>query len=281
MQEIAGFRSGSFAGLAADDIGRADGRPPLVLLHGLTFDRTMWRPALTELEAIDPGRRAISLDLPAHGDSPESGSYSMEALVKRVHDAIDAARLDHPVVVGHSLSAGVASLYAAQHPVSGIVMVEGTLQVGGFATIAQSLEPALRSPGFGEVWTRITDSVFRLGEVSPDVRDVVLATAKPRQAIVLGYWKDLFERTPAELDDWTVEAAAAVRQSGVPCVAVLGQDPSPQDRAWIQANLPDARVLVWPNSGHFPHLAHPQRFAELLAETSTWAENRVVAEAAS
>ena len=281
MQEIAGFRSGSFAGLAADDIGRADGRPPLVLLHGLTFDRTMWRPALTELEAIDPGRRAISLDLPAHGDSPESGSYSMEALVERVHDAIDAARLDHPVVVGHSLSAGVASLYAAQHPVSGIVMVEGTLQVGGFATIAQSLEPALRSPGFGEVWTRITDSVFRLGEVSPDVRDVVLATAKPRQAIVLGYWKDLFERTPAELDDWTVEAAAAVRQSGVPCVAVLGQDPSPQDWAWIQANLPDARVLVWPNSGHFPHLAHPQRFAELLAETGTWAPDRAVTKAAS
>ena len=281
MQEIAGFRSGSFAGLAADDIGRADGRPPLVLLHGLTFDRTMWRPALTELEAIDPGRRAISLDLPAHGDSPESGSYSMEALVERVHDAIDAARLDHPVVVGHSLSAGVASLYAAQHPVSGIVMVEGTLQVGGFATIAQSLEPALRSPGFGEVWARITDNVFRLGEVSPDVRDVVLATAKPRQAIVLGYWKDLFERTPAELDDWTVEAAAAVRQSGVPCVAVLGQDLSPQDRAWIQANLPDARVLVWPNSGHFPHLAHPQRFAELLAETGTWAPDRAVAKAAS
>jgi pimeloyl-ACP methyl ester carboxylesterase len=281
MQALNWFHSGSFAGLAADDIGRTDVRPPLVLLHGLTFDRRMWRPALTELETIDPGRRAIALDLPAHGDSPESGSYSMEALVDRIHDAIGAAGLDHPVVVGHSLSAGVASVYAARYPTSGVVMVEGTLQVGGFATIAQSLEPALRSPGFDEVWARITDNVFRLGEVSPNVRDEVLATAKPRQAVVLGYWIDLFERTPAELDDWTAQASAAIRQTGVPCVAVLGQDPSPQDRAWIRANLPDARVLVWPNSGHFPQLAHPRRFAELLAETGTWAGNRVVAEAAS
>jgi pimeloyl-ACP methyl ester carboxylesterase len=276
MNEIHGFRSGSFADLIGDDIGRTDARPPLVLLHGLTFDRRMWRPALTELETIDPGRRAISLDLPAHGDSPESSSYSMEALVERVHDAIGAARLDHPVVVGHSLSAGVASLYAARYPTSGVVMVEGALQVGEFAKIAQSLQPALRSPGFDEVWARITDNVFRLREVSPDIRDIVLATAKPRQPIVLGYWRDLFERTPAELDDWTIQASAAIRETGVPCVAVLGQEPSPQDQAWVQTNLPDARVFVWPKSGHFPHLAHPRRFADLLAETGTWTGNRAL-----
>ena len=28
-------------GLATDDLGRTDVRPPLVLLHGMTFDRTM------------------------------------------------------------------------------------------------------------------------------------------------------------------------------------------------------------------------------------------------
>ena len=39
-----------FAGLAADIAGHADRRPPLVFLHGLTFDRTMWRPALIELQ---------------------------------------------------------------------------------------------------------------------------------------------------------------------------------------------------------------------------------------
>ena len=34
-----------YGGLAADERGSDDGRSPLVLLHGLTFDRSMWRPA--------------------------------------------------------------------------------------------------------------------------------------------------------------------------------------------------------------------------------------------
>ena len=54
------FPTGSYAGLVADDVGHADDRTPLVLLHGTTFDRRMWRPALIELETIDPGRRARS-----------------------------------------------------------------------------------------------------------------------------------------------------------------------------------------------------------------------------
>ena len=107
---------GSYAGLAADDLGQSDERPPLVLLHGLTFDRTMWRPALAELEAIDPGRRAVAFDLPGHGESPKAASYSMLSVVERVHAAIVDAHLDAPVVVGHSGSAGIASVYAAMHP---------------------------------------------------------------------------------------------------------------------------------------------------------------------
>lgn len=279
MKQPDTFSSGSYAGLAADDLGRADERPPLVLLHGLTFDRRMWRPALTELETIDPGRRAIALDLPGHGDSPDAPSYSVEAIVERVRAAVVEAHMEDPVVVGHSASAATASMYAAQHRTRGVIAVEGTLQVGAFAGMAQSLEPVLRGPGFDDAWARITANVFRTEEVSPDVRDFVLATSQPRQEIVLGYWQDLFERTPPELEAWVVRATAAIRASGVPYVAVVGEDPSPEDVAWVRTNLPDTRTIVWPNSGHFPHLAHPRRFAELLAETGTWVAQRVVAPA--
>jgi pimeloyl-ACP methyl ester carboxylesterase len=277
MQDLTGFPSGSHAGLATDDVGRSDERPPLVLLHGLTFDRRMWRPALTELEALDPGRRALALDLPGHGDSPDAPSYSMEAIVERVHAAVVEAHLEDPVIVGHSASAATASVYAARHRTRGVVAVEGTLGVGDFAGMAQSLEPVLRGPGFDAAWGRITANVFRTEEVAPDVREFVLATSQPRQEIVLGYWQDLFGRTPSELDAWIVRAAGVIRESGVPYVAVVGQDLSPEDVAWLRTNLPGARTMVWPHSGHFPHLAHPGRFAELLAETGAWGRPTVTA----
>jgi pimeloyl-ACP methyl ester carboxylesterase len=137
--------------------------------------------------------------------------------------------------------------------------------------MAQALEPMLRGPAFADAWARIAERAFRLNEVAPDVRDFVIATSRPRQEIVVGYWQDLFEHTPAELDAMVDGGAAAITAAGIPYVAVVGADPSPEDLAWTNANLPDVRILAWPGSGHFPHLAHPRRFAELLAETAAWA----------
>lgn len=280
MHELNERSSTSFAGLAADDRGRSDDRPALVLLHGLTFDRRMWRPALAELDLIDPDRRVLAFDLPAHGQSPDAPPYDLETLVERVHAAVLEAGLGDPVVVGHSLAAGIASLYAAQHETRGMIAVEGTLRVAGFAAMAQSLEPALRGPGFDTAWAGITANVFRLDEVPSSVRDAVNAMARPRQEIVLGYWHDLFERTPAELDAWISRGIVSVRDAGVPYLALVGQAPSAEDEAWLSLRLPEARTLVWPGSGHFPQLAHPRRFADLLAQTGSWARPGVTASAA-
>src|SRR5262245_44968604 len=53
-----------FAGLAGDLIGDDPGSAPLLLLHGLTYDRRSWQPVLRELRHLDPDRRVLSLDLP-------------------------------------------------------------------------------------------------------------------------------------------------------------------------------------------------------------------------
>jgi pimeloyl-ACP methyl ester carboxylesterase len=40
--------------------------PPFVFIHGLTFDRTSWRPITSRLA---DEYRCITIDLPGHGDS--------------------------------------------------------------------------------------------------------------------------------------------------------------------------------------------------------------------
>ena len=49
--------SADFAGRAGVLDGRPDGRPPLVLLHGLTFDRAMWRRLWPGCGKPTPGAR--------------------------------------------------------------------------------------------------------------------------------------------------------------------------------------------------------------------------------
>ena len=97
-----------YGGLAGDLRGTDDLRPPLVLLHGLTFDRTTWQPALDALQRIDPDRRLLSLDLPGHGKSAPRDSYRMAETVERVREAVTEVGFVAPVLVGHSLGAVVA-----------------------------------------------------------------------------------------------------------------------------------------------------------------------------
>jgi pimeloyl-ACP methyl ester carboxylesterase len=63
---------------------------------------------------------------------------------------------------------------------------------------------------------------------------------------------------------------ARVSARGVPYLLILGTDLAPDVRARIDQGMPTASIEVWPGSGHFPHLAHPDRLAARLAATAKW-----------
>src|SRR5580765_5362313 len=95
-------RFGELSGELA--IGAGDARTPLVFLPGLTFDRTMWRPALAALRTIDPGRTTLALDMPGEGES--FGAFrGLDVAIEQLHEAIASAGIENPVLVAHSGSA--------------------------------------------------------------------------------------------------------------------------------------------------------------------------------
>ena len=53
--------------------------------------------------------------------------------------------------------------------------------------------------------------------------------------------------------------------AGVRYELIVGDAVDPLYREWLGWLLPQVVVTVLPRSGHFPHLAHPRRFAEHLA----------------
>ncbi len=254
----------TLAGLAADDWGESDARPALVLLHGLTFDRSLWRPSLTELQRIDPGRRVVALDLPGHGESRGWPSYDVESVAGGVYRAVEEAQLRSPVVVGHSIGGIIATVYAARYPTRGVINVDQPLQMAPFAALVRSLADKLRGPAFPAVWQMFAASMHI--ERLPDAgQQLVRSSSQPRQDVVLGYWREVLDRPASELADMVGATLAAVRAAGVPYLLVAGDDLESGYQEWLTEIMPHATVTVWPGSGHFPHIAHPARFAACLA----------------
>src|SRR5215471_20568608 len=124
------------------DMGTGDTRAPLVFLPGLTFDRTMWSPALASLRTIDPGRTTLALDMPGEGES--IGVFrGIEIAVEQLHVAIASAGIENPVLVGHSGSAIGAMFYAMRYQVRGIVNVDAVLDNDAFSARLRALAPQL------------------------------------------------------------------------------------------------------------------------------------------
>jgi pimeloyl-ACP methyl ester carboxylesterase len=94
---------------------------PIVLLHGLLFDRTMWWPAAADLGDCCT---AVAVDLPGHGDSAAREDYHLDHLT---HDlAMLISRLDlrrAPVLVGHAEALLVADAFADRYTTHAVVGV--------------------------------------------------------------------------------------------------------------------------------------------------------------
>jgi pimeloyl-ACP methyl ester carboxylesterase len=258
-----------FTGLAADVQGDRDDVAPLVMLHGLTFDRSMWRPVVAQPLLRDSKRRIMAFDLPGHGESEPQPSYAVDAVAATVHDAVTAAGAVEPVIVGHSVSGLVATFYAARYSTRGVVSVDQPLDVTVFAELVRSLEDRLRGPEFRDLWAMFEAS-FHVELLPGDAQELVRSMTRVRQDVVLGYWSQIFELPTVALNALVDDALAALRDKHVRYTYVSGSTVEPAYEAWLKARLPEVEIVSWPNSGHFPHLPQPEAFAKLVAGTAEW-----------
>jgi pimeloyl-ACP methyl ester carboxylesterase len=263
------FTTRYLGGVVADDYGTADDRPPIVLLHGMTFDRTIWRPLVERLQQIDPGRRVLNIDLPGHGESPEQPSYDLGVLPAQLHLTLEQAGIAAPVMAGHSAGAMAATMYAGQFPVSGVVNVDQPLQIDAFAAFVRSLKDRLEGQDFAATWRLFYDS-FHTERLPPGAQDLVSSTCRPRQQVVTGYWRPILDGHAAEIAAGVDRTLAVMRSADVPYLHIAGEDLDPAYCQWFTERMPNVIFDVWPGSGHFPQLARPEQFAQLMAGTSEW-----------
>jgi pimeloyl-ACP methyl ester carboxylesterase len=250
--------------------------PALLLLHGLGCDHTTWRPVIDML-----ARRytVIAPDLLGHGRSAKPrADYSVGGYANGMRDLLTVLGLDKVTVVGHSFGGGVAMQFAYQFPERTERMV--LVAPGGVGPEVSPFIRAITLPGYGQAMGLLT---------LPGVRHLGSAGLRALAASGIPAARDLDEVARIYDSFKDPHARAAIRHVVRAVVDLKGQIVTMVDRAYLTQAMPmlvvwgaDDRVIpvrhadnvraiapgsvveVLPNSGHFPHKDHPERFVKIL-----------------
>ena len=97
-------------GTAIDDRGNG---PPILFMHGVFLDRTLWGAFDSRLT----GRTHIYIDMPAHGTSSNVGwDWGLDDCVEMLLQILDDLKVEKCSLVGHSWGSMTALHAAYKHP---------------------------------------------------------------------------------------------------------------------------------------------------------------------
>jgi non-heme chloroperoxidase len=148
------------------ETGKPSGRP-IMFIHGVSQCWLTWSRQMSS--DLADGYRLIAIDLRGHGlsDKPREGYAESRLWADDVYAAIQALKLDHPILCGWSYGSLVILDYIRHYgedEISGAIFVGGVTKLGS-AEAASVLTPEFLSliPGF--IATETEESVRSLGSL--------------------------------------------------------------------------------------------------------------------
>jgi pimeloyl-ACP methyl ester carboxylesterase len=227
-----------------EDLGSGD--PPIVLVHGLGTHNQYRR----QMEHLARQHRVIAPDLPGYGrsDAPQR-EYSIPAFADDIAWLCGQLRLRAPVIVGHSMAAGIAVEIAARRAdlPSAIVLLDPVPIVATpvFRERLTQLAHALKGPNYREAIRGFAERLMFRPTDDADLRVAVVddICAQPQHVVA---------STIASILAWNGKfVAAKVR---VPVLLISAGDGMPTDVARTREILPDLELGRTVGAGHFAHL---------------------------
>lgn len=228
---------------------------PVILLHGYSDSWFSWSRVLP---LFPSSWRVYALDQRGHGESdrPESG-YLMRDLGADVVAFMDAKGIRRATVVGHSLGGLVAQQAAALAPgrIERLVIVASGADIEGINGAAEfeQLVMGFEDPVSTEFIREFQSSTIHV-PVPPEFYERVVAESGKLPARV---WRALMR---GMADDPPADLSTA----RFPTLLVWGDKDAVFPRATqdvLQARIPGARLIVFPETGHAVHWERADEFA--------------------
>jgi esterase len=255
------------------DLG-GEGRPPLVILHGLLGSSRNWQTAGADLAAKF---HVCALDLRNHGRSPHGELMTYDVMMNDVLIWLDARGISKTALLGHSLGGKVAMRLACRHPerVARLVVVDiapkdypsGAYR-DEFAAMNQLDLNGLNSraeaeAGFG---ARVRDWAMRK----------FLATNLERGEDGRWRWLINLPVLTQALPELEKNSLRPEDRYDGPALFVRGEKSRyvlADDYAEIRRHFPPARIETIAAAGHNPHMETRQGFVRTILDENGPLEN--------
>ena len=234
---------------------------PTLFVHGITESGRAWAPIISRLK----DRRVITLDLRGHGESSKAPAYDLAAMAGDVVAVLQATVGSEPAhLVGHSLGAMVVTAVGAALPVASVVNVDQSLRLGEFKAQLDAMAADLGTPASFESTLAQHFHEIAGSLMSDAVRTTLTNLRRLDQDVVLGIWSMSMAVSTDELNAVVEEALGGYAGKPTPYLTVFGNAPEAGYAEWISQHVPGARMELWTEHGHHPHLLDPERFVATL-----------------
>lgn len=253
------------------DLG-GEGKPPLVVLHGVLGSSRNWQTAGADLARAGVAH-VLALDLRNHGKSPHADRMDYDVMIADTLAWLDARGLRRVSLMGHSMGGKVAMALACRHPerVERLIVVDiaprdyqSLAHRNEFAAMNELDLRALSSRAEAEMHfeARVGDWAMRkflttnLERVEPGGAEGGWRWAINLPAITAAL--PALEANPLREDE---------RFEGDALFVIGGKSNyvRAEDRAVIARHFPKARIEVIAAAGHSPHMDARAEFVRIVS----------------
>jgi 3-oxoadipate enol-lactonase len=235
---------------------------PLVFLHGLGWDHSLWRDAV---ERFSDRYRVIAGDTRGHGRSDKpAGPYMIATFAEDWHRTLSVLGVEAACLVGFSQGGMIAQLLAIEHPEQITALVLVSTSCRSDPAVREKLEERIRlarAEGATAAARLAAQSIFSKGFMA----------ARPERIEEFVQWRaamdqePLFKATRAAYDLDLSERLKTVR---IPTLVMYGDEdaltPPPVVR-WVAECIPDAELVGVAGAGHMIPVEKRADFESLLA----------------
>jgi 3-oxoadipate enol-lactonase len=232
---------------------------PLLFMHGWMCNRQFWKK---QIDAFSQTHQVVATDFRGQGESdvPEGG-YGLGQLADDVFAVMSKLGIERTVVVGHSMGGMTAQEFCKRYMkhVSGLVLVTTIAADLEDRLISKRIERESKTLGFREAFLKYFDGWF-----APDT-----------DRTIVDWVREEMLKTPEKVGLDLVRAysrfdlRADLPNFQVPCIVIGARaDASavPVESETLAKLIPDARLVMIEDCGHFPMLEKPEDFKTILDE---------------